>query len=50
MEGLISFGRRRKRLDEIIGILRKYGLAEWLKDGGPDWLRDKLKGDRGVSA
>ena len=47
MEGLTKLGKRRKRLEEIVGVLHKYGLAEWLKDGGPDWIKAKLKGARG---
>jgi ubiquinone biosynthesis protein len=34
-------------LEEIVGVLHRYGLAEWLKEGGPDWLRAKLKGAAG---
>ncbi len=36
-------GRNIMRLREIVKVLAKYGLAEWLSSGNFDWSRDLLK-------
>ncbi len=35
------------RLAEVVGVLAKYGLAEWLRDSGDSWLARHLRGASG---
>jgi ubiquinone biosynthesis protein len=42
LETLIAIERNAKRLREILGILTKYGLADWLSGVHYEWLQSRL--------
>lgn len=45
---LLSLEKNASRLGEIVGILAKYGFADWLSGTDYDWLRDRVKSARGA--
>ena len=46
--GLRQFARNSARFREVVTILAKYGLADWLGNVQAEWLQDLLKGTNGV--
>ena len=48
ISALPRYYRNLRRWQEIIVVLRRYGLADWLSRLRVDFIRDWLKDDRGV--
>jgi ubiquinone biosynthesis protein len=44
---LIQFSKNAGRFKEIVGILAKYGLANWIDDNDPNFIKDMLKSSKG---
>ena len=42
-----QFKRNTKRFEQIVRILSRYGLADWLKPGGSKFLKKLLLGEQG---
>lgn len=42
LANLLTLGRKNKRLAEIVTVLGKYGLADWLSGLDYDWLHGRL--------
>lgn len=42
-----STTKNKSRFNEIISILTKYGISDWLKDTNNKWIKDHLKNSRG---
>lgn len=42
IEALARLERNAKRLGEIVGVMAKYGLADWLKGLHYSWIQDRL--------
>lgn len=40
---LTRLERNARRVGEIIGVLAKYGLADWFKDWHYSWIQDRIK-------
>ncbi len=40
---LTRLERNAHRVTEIIGVLAKYGLADWVKDWNYEWIRDRIQ-------
>jgi ubiquinone biosynthesis protein len=47
LDGLIRLQENASRLREILGVLAKYGLADWLARARVGWLRKYLKSAQG---
>ena len=47
LKALPQVRRNTSRFTEIVSVLMKYGLADWLGAGGPGFVRDRLVGSRG---
>ena len=43
MSLILELNRNARRVAEIVGILGKYGLADWLERMDHSWLRGKLR-------
>ena len=43
MENLRHLERNVRRLGEILGVLAKYGLADWVKDLNYSWIQNRIK-------
>lgn len=43
VESILSLERNAKRVGTIIGVLTKYGLADWLSSLDYDWLQNRFK-------
>jgi ubiquinone biosynthesis protein len=39
--------RNRKRFDEIIRTLAKYGLADWVREWDPEFVKDRFRASEG---
>ena len=46
LSNLVRLDRSAKRVAEIIGVLAKYGLADWLSHLDYDWLQRYLEGGK----
>ncbi len=44
---LAQFSKNAQRFGEIVGILVKYGLANWIKENDPQYVKDLLKSSKG---
>jgi ubiquinone biosynthesis protein len=44
---LIQFSKNAPRFQEIVGTLARYGLANWIKENDPQFLKDLLKSSKG---
>lgn len=44
---LVQLEKNVLRLGEIVGVLAKYGFADWLADTDYDWLKDRVKNPGG---
>ena len=47
LKALPQVRRNTSRFTEIVSVLMKYGLADWLGASGPGFVRDRLVGARG---
>lgn len=44
---LVQFSKNAPRFKEIVGTMVKYGLANWIKDNDPQFVKDMLKSAKG---
>jgi len=49
LKTLIRLETSARRFAEIVGVLAKYGLADWLSGADYDWLKNLLKSEKGES-
>ncbi len=49
LSSLPQFSRNTKRFTEIVSILGKYGLANWISESDPDFLKGLFKSADGVN-
>ena len=49
LSSLPQFSRNTKRFTEIVSILGKYGLANWISEGDPDFLKGLFKSSDGIN-
>ena len=47
LKALPQVRRNASRFTEIVSVLMKYGLADWLGGASPGFVRDRLVGSRG---
>ncbi len=40
---IVQFSKNAIRFKEIVGTLAKYGLANWIKENDPQFIKDLLK-------
>ena len=46
---LSQFSKNAVRFKEIVGTLAKYGLANWIKENDPQFIKELLKSEKGDS-
>ena len=49
LTALPEYARHARRFTEIVSILGKYGLATWIKESDPEFIKGWFKSSRGVS-
>ena len=44
---IAQFSKNAQRLREVVSVLAKYGLAHWVKENDPDFIKGLLKSSGG---